>query len=184
MGIKGKYFPVWAKTLNLRVFCGKKLENPDRGDRMAIEIGNNWPLMPITHPKQNTLQEKLAAGPPSQNLQDPVMRAERIEPETTTFWEKGAFIDFYIWFRPPFSLILQILIPPSPIPSPSGINHRLTKSFSDFFGPPVVAVMISNWNMVPMGTHRDCSAVSISYLFLAGILRFRWIDEPLTGMWL
>ena len=37
---------------------------------MAIEIGNNWALMPITHPKQNTLQEKLAAGPPSQDSQE------------------------------------------------------------------------------------------------------------------
>ncbi|MBW1715344.1 MAG: hypothetical protein JRJ77_05865 [Deltaproteobacteria bacterium] len=63
---------------------------------MAIEIGNNWALIPITPLKQNTLQEKLAAGPPSQDSQDPVMRAERIEPETTTFWEKGAFIDFYV----------------------------------------------------------------------------------------
>ena len=63
---------------------------------MAIEIGNNWALMPITPPKQNTLQEKLAAGPPSQDSQDPVIRAERIEPETTTFWEKGTFVDVYI----------------------------------------------------------------------------------------
>ena len=63
---------------------------------MAIEIGNNWALIPITPPKQNALQEKLAAGPPSQDSQDPVMRTERIEPETTTFWEKGAFIDFYV----------------------------------------------------------------------------------------
>jgi hypothetical protein len=82
--------------LNLRVFCGRKPKEADTGDRMATEIGNNWALMPITHPKQNTLQEKLAARPPSQDSQDPVMRAERIEPETTTFWEKGAFIDVYI----------------------------------------------------------------------------------------
>ncbi|UCG67028.1 MAG: hypothetical protein JSW12_08590 [Deltaproteobacteria bacterium] len=63
---------------------------------MAIEIGNNWPLMPITPSKQNTLQERLATGPPSQDSQDSVMRAERIEPETTTFWEKGTFVDVYI----------------------------------------------------------------------------------------
>jgi len=63
---------------------------------MAIEIGNNWALIPLSPARENMLQEKLAAMPPSQDSQDPVMRAERIEPETTTFWEKGTFIDFYV----------------------------------------------------------------------------------------
>ena len=63
---------------------------------MAIEIRDNCALMPLILVKETALQEKLAARPPSQDSQDPVMRAERIEPETTTFWEKGTFVDFYV----------------------------------------------------------------------------------------
>ena len=63
---------------------------------MAIEIGNNWAIIPLSPAKENVLQEKLAARPPSQDSQDPVMRAERIESETTTFWEKGTFVDLYV----------------------------------------------------------------------------------------
>jgi len=63
---------------------------------MAIEIRDNCALMPLILVKETALQEKLAARPPSQDSQDPVMRAERIEPETTTFWEKGTFVDLYV----------------------------------------------------------------------------------------
>jgi len=63
---------------------------------MAIEIGNNLPLMAISPPKESGLQKESAANLRSRNPRDSVILDNRIELETNAFWEKGTFIDFYI----------------------------------------------------------------------------------------
>ena len=63
---------------------------------MAIEIGNNWPVMAITLPKENPLQKKSTTDLSSQNSRDSVILDDRTGPESNAFLEKGTFIDFYI----------------------------------------------------------------------------------------
>jgi len=63
---------------------------------MAIEIGNNWPVMAITLPKENPLQRKSTTDLSFQNSRDSVILDDRTGPESDGFWEKGTFIDFYI----------------------------------------------------------------------------------------
>jgi hypothetical protein len=63
---------------------------------MTIEILNSWPLMASPIPGEKSVQEKSAANPPLQHPEDSVIHVNRIESESTTFWEKGTFIDLYI----------------------------------------------------------------------------------------
>jgi hypothetical protein len=63
---------------------------------MTIDIAHSWPLMAIPTPREKAVQEKPAADPPSQHVVDSTIHVTRIESESTTFWEKGTFIDFYI----------------------------------------------------------------------------------------
>jgi len=63
---------------------------------MTIDIVHSWPLMAIPTPGEKAVQEKSAADPPSQHVMDSTIHVTRIESESTTFWEKGTFIDFYI----------------------------------------------------------------------------------------
>jgi hypothetical protein len=64
---------------------------------MTIEIAHNsWPLIAIPTPGEKAVQEKSAANPPSPHPGDSTIHVTRIESESTTFWEKGTFIDLYI----------------------------------------------------------------------------------------
>ena len=63
---------------------------------MAIEIGNNWPVMVVTLPKEDPLQKKSTADLSSRNSRDSLTLNNRIEPECNTLWEKGTLIDIYV----------------------------------------------------------------------------------------
>jgi hypothetical protein len=80
--------------LNLALSCDKKEKSDCRGVSMALEIGNHWPVTAVSFPKETTLQAKsytnLAAVPIR-----PPNQVEAVEPDSSTPWEKGMFIDIY-----------------------------------------------------------------------------------------
>ena len=61
---------------------------------MALEIGNNWPVTAVSFPKETTLQAKSYTNPAALPIQPP-NRVEAMEPDSSTPWEKGMFIDIY-----------------------------------------------------------------------------------------
>ena len=63
---------------------------------MDIRVGNNWPLMIVTPTKETALQKEKTANLTSHNPQDLVILDEGVKHESSTFWEKGTFIDIYI----------------------------------------------------------------------------------------
>ena len=74
--------------------CDKKEESDCRGVSMALEIGNNWPVAAVSFPKETTLQAKSYTNAAALPIQPP-NHAEPMEPESSTPWEKGMFIDIY-----------------------------------------------------------------------------------------
>ena len=84
------------KTLNHGLFYAKRWGNSEARERMTIEIAHTWPLTAIPTPGEKAVQEKSAANPPSQYVMGSTIHVTRIESESTTFWEKGTFIDLYM----------------------------------------------------------------------------------------
>ena len=68
----------------------------DKEVRMAIEIGNNLPLMVVPRPKENALQKRSTSDLTLQNPQASILPDNRIGLESDTIWEKGILIDIYI----------------------------------------------------------------------------------------
>jgi hypothetical protein len=61
---------------------------------MTLEIGNNWPVKAVSFPKETTLQAKSHTNPAPLPIQ-PSNVVEAMEPDSSTPWEKGMFIDIY-----------------------------------------------------------------------------------------
>jgi hypothetical protein len=74
--------------------CDKKGESHCRGVSMSLEITNNWPVTAVSFPKETTLQAKSYTNPAALPIQLP-NHLEAMEPDSSTPWEKGMFIDIY-----------------------------------------------------------------------------------------
>jgi hypothetical protein len=74
--------------------CDKKEESHCRGAKMTLEIGNNWPVTAVSLPQETTLQAKSHTNLAALPIQ-PRNRLETMEPDSSTSWEKGMFIDIY-----------------------------------------------------------------------------------------
>jgi hypothetical protein len=61
---------------------------------MTLEINNNWPITAVSFPKETTLQAKSYTNAAALPIQPP-KNVETVEPDSSTLWEKGMFIDIY-----------------------------------------------------------------------------------------
>ena len=61
---------------------------------MALQIGNNWPVTAVSFPKETTLQAKSDTNLSSVPIRS-LNQVEAMEPDPSTPWEKGMFIDIY-----------------------------------------------------------------------------------------